>query len=769
MNSLKVSHISLSNCRIFHQIKILVYSFSFSLIFISLHSLCQEPSDKIDLYYPNIPLLEHLIKSGIDSLRKMNYLPLLHNDSICYLAARDHGQYLMDVEDIRHFQNDSSKKTPQNRVEYYGAKGYHAGENIAKIYLQTPFSYQVGVARPRTMSVSTYAEAADFVVNAWVNSAEHYINILSDFYDVTGIAAILNEDERSLICVQVFAEVDSNYTFEAHPLIFPYDKFVPGQEILAEENIPEQKDCNKRTWNIEAPENDEETVFFNNLVGSSPHWNVIYVNRDVYLNMGKYESAAKLFSSKYDGLALEIIPFNTYGCSSSSKSLSSSNVSNDCLFSGEVTKPIYSDRLFRKKLDTRRSNSRDLNNFIPFAGRIPEKTPEPYEVNVIFLKNNKLYKIIQSHHLCGEVPDHLIKIPLYTEDSVSSEGFTYSSEPDLDTIDIESFSLNVSAYPFSKLASGSDSLAVTEYLQLFSLLSGIRQTQQDTGILMNHIYSRMDSIQNYLFGRFLENQIDFEMIDQLPALMKDDEGYYERYQPLAQLYYNRIIFKYNHLKDEFPDTEFLKINEIMRNFRNPLPVVQYNYYAILINNMNGEITRNISLANLREISDVIQRIKGKISQNYLDSLSVFYYFQRILKYYADGMFNYRRLYPSLEYIHNYYANHYLSPDGRVKLAKFFIHFRLYDFAFDIIQPAAGLHLYFKEAYVLYLKLYYSGLVHLDDVTDYYEMILDASDILPTEEWLGLFQDSCRINFQLLEYKPLRDLYCAKQRGLEMKD
>ena len=90
-----------------------------------------KPSDKIDLYYTNLPLLEHLIKSNIDSIRRQHHRPFLFNDSICYLAANDHGQYLMDLEEIRHFQSDSLKKTPQNRVEYYGAEGYRAGENIA--------------------------------------------------------------------------------------------------------------------------------------------------------------------------------------------------------------------------------------------------------------------------------------------------------------------------------------------------------------------------------------------------------------------------------------------------------------------------------------------------------------------------------------------------------------------------------------------------------------------------------------------------------------
>jgi hypothetical protein len=230
-----------------------------------------------------------------------------------------------------------------------------------------------------------------------------------------------------------------------------------------------------------------------------------------------------------------------------------------------------------------------------------------------------------------------------------------------------------------------------------------------------------------------------------------------------------MIFKYIHLKSALPDTAFQRINDMMRNFRNPLPIVQYNYYAMLIRNMNGNITPNISLANLREISSIIQRIEGRIPPSYIDSLRIFYHFQRILKYYADGMFDYRRMYSSLEYIFNYYKGHDLSPDARVTLAKFYIHFRLYDFAYETILPAAGFHPYYKEAFILYLKLYYSGLVRIINNNDYYENILNASDILSTEEWLGLFEGSCRINFQLLDYEPLGDLYCVKKRNLQLKN
>jgi hypothetical protein len=371
--------------------------------------------------------------------------------------------------------------------------------------------------------------------------------------------------------------------------------------------------------------------------------------------------------------------------------------------------------------------------------------------------------------LCGEIPDHLIQIPLCINDTLSCRDYNYSVEYFIDTIDTRSLSFDVPEHLYNNLDSDTDSIAVTEYLKLFSLLKVVGQAKDDTGRLVTLIYLRMDSIQNYLFNRFLDNKINFSIIEALPSLFKDNEGYLQRIQPLARLYYDRIIFKYIHLKSALPDTAFQRINEMMRNFRNPLPIVQYNYYAMLIRNMNGNINPNISLANLREISSIIQRIEGRIPPAYLDSLRIFYHFQRVLKYYADGMFDYRRMYSSLGYIFNYYKEHSLSPGARVTLAKFYIHFRLYDFAYETILPAAGLHPYCKEAFILCLKLYYSGLVWIKNNNDYYDKILSASDILSAEEWLGLFEGPCRINFQLLDYETLGDLYCAKKRNLRLKN
>ena len=344
--------------------------------------------------------------------------------------------------------------------------------------------------------------------------------------------------------------------------------------------------------------------------------------------------------------------------------------------------------------------------------------------------------------MCGELPDQFTHIPLYNPAITALNDSTLYHSVD------------------------NDSLVVSEYRKFFTHIASDQEPANDTSRTFESIVADMDSIQNYLFFRYLNGKINFELIENLPVLFYDKDGYYKRIQPLAKLYYNRAVFKYAYLKESMSDSDFFSILQTLRNFRNPLPVVQYNYLAMLTREMQPDINRNYSLSLLRDISNVIERTEGKLSQSNLDSLRIFYHFQRIISYYKEGKFNFNLLYPSFEFLHDYYKKHLLSSGQRVTLAKFFIYFRLYDFAYDVILPAVSLNSFDKEAFILYLKLYYSGMITRYDEKGYYDNILNASDILEPEDWLGLFEGPCRINFQLLDYEPLRNIYCAKKMDQE---
>ena len=115
----------------------------------------QSENDWIDLKNPDIPYLEQLTKEGIDQVRHKHKLLTLSHNEICYKAAKLQTNYLKNHK-LSHYQPENDKKrTPQDRVNFFGAKKYYAGENIAMIPLGTVVDGK---------ETYTYQQAADLLV-----------------------------------------------------------------------------------------------------------------------------------------------------------------------------------------------------------------------------------------------------------------------------------------------------------------------------------------------------------------------------------------------------------------------------------------------------------------------------------------------------------------------------------------------------------------------------------------------------------------------------
>src|ERR1051326_1256935 len=84
----------------------------------------QDPDDKIDPNHFNIQYLEYLVKTKIDSIRSENGLYTLIDDSILYLAAKHHSDYLVKEKTIGHNEKRKKFSTPQKRVTHYGGLDY---------------------------------------------------------------------------------------------------------------------------------------------------------------------------------------------------------------------------------------------------------------------------------------------------------------------------------------------------------------------------------------------------------------------------------------------------------------------------------------------------------------------------------------------------------------------------------------------------------------------------------------------------------------------
>ena len=737
---------------------LLVFCLLISSLFLnSVNIIAQAADSRIDIYNPNMKLLEFLVKLEIDSIRKVNFLKPLYNDSICFLAAREQGEFLLDYDDITHYQEKNpAKRSPQDRANFFGAKGYRVGENIVKLYVDIPFLYSMGAIQMKNVMIRTYEETAKFIVQAWIHSAEHYINILSPLYNVTGIFAVFNEDDRSLICVQVFAAVDKNYHLKSYPSVFPYQKFVPSSDSVLFSDTTDEQNCNfNNAWNLSLEidhSNPDSTGDLGNIVSNCF---VLYKDHDLYINFGLYDKTAKLFKGEYDGLALEIVPAQIYYCKN--QAWEEYEFPENCPVKGMITKPVYRDKLLKKNYQLKDVDM-DQKYLIPMAGSIPDRDPDSFETNILIIKDRKIWRIIQTHHLCGKLPVLNILPGLYTGMYPQQNIYldSLSNHPAAETNPMDTSSANTEI--LTRL--------ISEYNHIYRefLLSCDKNEYNCPG---DTAYVKMDSIQKYLFRMYLEQKIDFDRIRSLPVLIRDKSGEPARNQPFGKLYYDRIMFEFIHEQLEFSNDSLFNILSMLKKFRNPLPEVLYNYWVLNIRLHRQNIEANFSPALQREIVDVIDRSRGTIPGNFLDSLALFYHFTRITKSYQSDLIDIRQVFKSLEFMYDFYMEHQVSVAERIKIARLFIAFRMYNLAFQLLEPVVKSHSFHKEAFILYLKLYYSGMIGVSTSEDYYSQLIEASNYLTDEEWLGLFEGPCRINFQNLNYKPLRMLYCAKKRALEI--
>lgn len=147
-------------------------------------------------------LLEKLILQRVDSLRKVHKKTSFKEDVILQKAAADHAAYLAKIGELTHFQQKGKRYNPQDRVIFYGGKGYYAGENAAEHPVQVLLHKIKGQRFDR---VTTYEQSAELFVLQWANSKPHMDNLMRKEYALTGVAVSLDKKTGRIYAVQVFS------------------------------------------------------------------------------------------------------------------------------------------------------------------------------------------------------------------------------------------------------------------------------------------------------------------------------------------------------------------------------------------------------------------------------------------------------------------------------------------------------------------------------------------------------------------------------------
>lgn len=173
----------------------------FLLLYHSSFVTAQTENSKIKTDSLNVSFLEALIKTRIDSVRKVNKVqPLVSNDTLDK-AANDQATYMMKKKNLTHLQDNANKKDVDDRIKYYGMENSAVGENIAFTYIYTPIAKN----KKSTYINTTYKETANDIVNLWVNSEGHFENMTDSNYYYTAVAVSYDKKLKRIYAVQVFS------------------------------------------------------------------------------------------------------------------------------------------------------------------------------------------------------------------------------------------------------------------------------------------------------------------------------------------------------------------------------------------------------------------------------------------------------------------------------------------------------------------------------------------------------------------------------------
>jgi hypothetical protein len=214
----------------------IIFAFTLLLFFTG---YSQNPTDVIKIKEPNERYLEHLIKIKIDSVRSTLGIKVLANDSLLYVVAKSHGEYLNENSKSGHYQMNDSMKTPTLRLEKFGALGYMNTELVSSIYIHRPVKFRPNPNERETVTqtFTTYNEVANYVINEWSldnDTKDHFYN---PKYNVIGLNVIINQLNDCIKIVAFLGRPYLKYTFKENKEMFPFSNYKSPEPIKSFDNL----------------------------------------------------------------------------------------------------------------------------------------------------------------------------------------------------------------------------------------------------------------------------------------------------------------------------------------------------------------------------------------------------------------------------------------------------------------------------------------------------------------------------------------------------
>lgn len=195
------------------------------------------------------------------------------------------------------------------------------------------------------------------------------------------------------------------------------------------------------------------------------------------------------------------------------------------------------------------------------------------------------------------------------------------------------------------------------------------------------------------------------------------------------------------------------------NTKNATPLSVYNYLNFLIDHWDADTLYDPAVSP-DSMFKLIEYIAPKAHRNpdmTIEALKVNYRL-RLANYCMKVDSTRNTLVKSLEEVADYYEKRKVDKKRAMGLARLFIEGNRRNLARDILEPLIIKEHPDPEVFSLYLKLSYS---HSDENPDtyFYMQLLDARNKLSNKDWCKLFKAPEALEFQVLDNKAVREIYC----------
>jgi len=311
------------------------------------------------------------------------------------------------------------------------------------------------------------------------------------------------------------------------------------------------------------------------------------------------------------------------------------------------------------------------------------------------------------------------------------------------------------------------------------------------------LVKELTDIQNFFFTKFIKNEINYDYIDSLKT-----EQLYEyiiaRNSKFSSLLYDRLMFDFLFAK-KYTDEQFFEQLQKLGHFTKKDPGAQdkrmldkilfdkvlYNNQLYLLKNANenkAKIASDVVMSLAKEESDksdyqvkyyhpeefiFLDKIQQfvNVSKNMktdkakLDSLNLFYLFNRIEKLFLDNYFFHREEINGLvQTVYKTFVKDakQLSDSNRIMYAKYFTAFEQLEWSKQLLEPIASGAKPNIEAYTYLLKI---KLYQADKTETFIKLLADAQKVLGKKSWCQLFSGTDHINFQVMDIGQLHYMYC----------